>query len=159
MRTSDILSGLFLLGLGLALYAVIIPDQIGSMSFGGLPPDFFPNLIARLLIGLTALMLVLRLLAVLMRAPQAESGQPPLGLAEFAFITAAATMLVAVYWVMVAHSFIAAGVLAVMATGIAMGALQRERRRHLWQLALLAVGAPAAIYLAFRYLFLIYLPA
>lgn len=76
--------------------------------------------------------------------------------ADFLFIATAAAVLAATYWLMATVGFIAAGIFAVAVVGVAIGGW---RRRNLIQVAALGAVAPLLIYLAFRHLFMIYLPA
>ncbi|CCF18334.1 conserved hypothetical protein; putative membrane protein [Pseudorhizobium banfieldiae] len=155
MRLSDILSAGFLLVFGLVLYFLIIPDQIGSQSWGGLAPDFFPRLIARLLLILTALLLAVQLISVWRRAPHTEAAMLPIRLPELAFIGAASIVLMVAYLLMREVGYIVAAMFIIAAAGVAMGSV----RRTLLQLPLMVFIAPAVIYLIFRYFFIIYLPA
>lgn len=156
MRASDIVSGLVLLAVGLVTLYGVIPAQISSRSFGGVAPDFFPRGIAWLFLALVTLLLVSRIVAVVRAIPSPEPADLPMRGADVLFIAAAAAVLAATYWLMATVGFIAAGIFAVAVVGVAIGGW---RRRNLIQVAALGAVAPLLVYLAFRHLFMIYLPA
>lgn len=155
MRNSDLISGFVLFVLGMVTLLVIIPDQIGSSSFGGLPPDFFPRILARIFIVMTLVLLLTRGWAAWRSMPHTEPIVVPLGVKQAAFITGASVCLFVTFWLMANVSYIVAAIFIVATAAVAMGRPLKNPVR----LVLTAVAGPVVIYLVFRNLFLIFLPA
>ncbi|WP_029008723.1 tripartite tricarboxylate transporter TctB family protein [Azospirillum halopraeferens] len=155
MRNADIASGAVLLLLGLVTLIWVIPAEVSGRSDYGLPPDFFPRVLAWLFIALTALLVAHRLLARRRGRPEAETDRPPMRGADWAFITGAAAVFAGLYLVMAHIGFVAAGVIAVAVVGTLMAGW----RPHPLRLAALALIAPPVVYWVFKHLFMVYLPA
>lgn len=155
MRTSDIVSGLLLLAVGVMTLLIIIPAEISGHSAYGIPPDFFPRFLVVLLIGFSILLVVSRSIAQLRSTPATESEELPLQRADWIFVTGAAIYLAAVFLVMKHVGFLAAGILAILVAAMAMGSLRQRPVR----MVALSVLAPPAIFYAFKELFYVFLPS
>lgn len=154
MRLSDLIAGIFLVVAGLVLIFGVIPAQIGSRSFGGLPPDFFPRVLAWIFLGLAVLLVAARGVAFARQLPQLENADPPLKWRQALFISGAGLCLLVTYWLMANVGYIWAGVFAVGVIGIAMG----ELKSHPLRLVLMMALGPLLIDIGFRHLFLVFLP-
>lgn len=153
MQRADIISGAVLTLVGVVTLFVVIPDQISGTSAYGLPPDFFPRLMAWLVTLLAAGLVLSRTVA--WRRGEREAEAPPIVGHDWTFVTGSAVLLTVVWVVMECFGFIPAGALALAVIGTVMG----ELRSHPLRMLLLAVIAPPVVFYIFREAFLVFLPS
>lgn len=145
-------SGAVLLALSVALY-VAIPDQVVTTEGDTLTPASLPTMLAVVIGALSAALLVqglaTRRRAAALAEAEATAAGPRIGYVTVAAVIAVATLYIA--------AIPRAGYL--LGTGAALVALALLYGNRSWkQILLLALIAPPAILLFFRYTMLVLLP-
>ena len=149
MRDSlrDAVSGGVLLSLGTAL-ALAIPHQVETLESDTLTPAFVPALMAGVVIVLSAILLV-RGVYLARRDPGSGAERHPLAMAYMTGVALVAMAYVALIPVL--------GFL--LATGLALGGFSwLYGHRNRWQVLVLMLVTPPAVFFFFRYTMLVLLP-
>jgi hypothetical protein len=149
MNRADLIGGLGITVLGLLLIFVIIPQGTASGMYYGLPPTFFPTVMAT---GLTASAVGLALQAWRRRARKTDAGPAPLSLWNLLMFLFAAALAVAGVIAIDYLGMIYAGPVLIAAFMLFMG------ERSPVRLLLTSVLPVAAVYLLARYLLYAPLP-
>lgn len=149
MNRADLIGGIGITVLGLLLIFVIIPGTTASGMYYGLPPTFFPTVMAT---GLTASAVGLTVQALRRRARDIDGGPAPLSVWNLLmFLLAAAIATVGV--IAIDHvGILIAGPALIAAFMLFMG------ERSIIRLALTATLPVAAVYLLARYVLYAPLP-
>lgn len=149
MNKADLIGGVGITALGLLLIFVIIPQNTASGMYFGLPPTFFPIVMAA---GLTASAVGLTVQALRRRARGADAGPGPLSLWNLLMFLLAAALAVAGVVAIDYVGILWAGPALIAAFMLFMG------ERNVIRLALTATLPVAAVYLMARYVLYAPLP-
>ena len=149
MNKADLIGGLGITALGLLLIFVVIPQGTASGMYYGLPPTFFPTVMAT---GLTASAVGLALQAWRRRAKGVDAGPVPLSLWNLLMFLLAAALAVAGVVAIDHFGMIYAGPVLIAAFMLFMG------ERSLVRILLTSVPPVAAVYLLARYVLYAPLP-
>lgn len=149
MNRADLFGGVGITALGLLLIFVIIPGTTASGSYYGLPPTFFPTVMAT---GLTVSAVGLTLQALRRRARGIDSGPAPLSLWNLLMFLLAAAIAVAGVIAIDFFGILIAGPALIAAFMLFMG------ERNVIRMMLTATLPVAAVYLLARYVLYAPLP-
>lgn len=149
MNKADLIGGVGITALGLLLIFVIIPQNTASGMYFGLPPTFFPTVMAT---GLTASAVGLIFHAWRRRASSAKDGPAPVSLWNLLMFLLAAVLAVAGVIAIDYIGIIYAGPALIAAFMLFMG------ERSVIRIILTATLPVAAVYLMARYVLYAPLP-
>jgi hypothetical protein len=149
MNKADLIGGLGITALGMLLIFVLIPQSTASGVYYGLPPTFFPTVMAT---GLTASAVGLALQAWRRRTKGADAARAPLSLWNLIMFLLAAALAVAGVVAIDYLGMIHAGPGLIAAFMLFMG------ERNVVRIVLTSVLPVAAVYLLARYVLYAPLP-
>ena len=149
MNRADLIGGVGITALGLLLIFVIIPQNTATGMYFGLPPTFFPIVMAT---GLTASAVGLIVHAWRRRASAATDGPPPITLWNLLMFLMAAALAVAGVIAIDYVGIIYAGPAMIAAFMLFMG------ERNVIRIVLTSTLSVAAVYLMARYVLYAPLP-
>lgn len=149
MNRADLIGGVGITVLGLVLMFIIIPGTTASGMYYGLPPTFFPTVMAA---GLTIAAIGLTLQALRRRARGVDGGPAPLSLWNLLMFLIAAAIAVG--------GVIAMDYLGILLAGPALiaGFMLFMGERNVIRLVLTATLPVATVYLMARYVLYAPLP-
>jgi Tripartite tricarboxylate transporter TctB family len=149
MNRADLIGGLGITALGLLLIFVVIPQGTASGMYYGLPPTFFPTVMAT---GLTASAVGLTIQSWRRRARKVDAAPSPLSLWNLLMFLLAAALAVTGVVAIDYLGMIYAGPALIAAFMLFMG------ERSLLRIVLTSVLPVAAVYLLARYVLYAPLP-
>lgn len=149
MNRADLIGGIGITALGLLLIFVIIPQGTASGMYFGLPPTFFPTLMA---VGLTGSAVGLIVHAWRRRGSSADDGPPPITLWNLLMFLLAAALAVTGVIAIDYLGIIYAGPALIAAFMLFMG------ERNAIRIVLTSSLPVAAVYLMARYVLYAPLP-